>query len=144
MRRPRGRAGSPPQSLKENTANMRIVSALLLLLLLGCAASGATPGAAAPKIYVGNFKDNTVSVIDSGARKVVATIPVAAGPHGMGVSPDAKSVYVSSDGASTVSVIDAASDRVVKEVEVGKAPHGLAVTPDGRQVVVAVYGADRL
>ena len=64
--------------------NLRIVSPLLLLLLLGCAGSGATPGAAAPKIYVGNFKDNTVSVIDSGSRKVVATIPVAAGPHGMG------------------------------------------------------------
>jgi YVTN family beta-propeller protein len=124
--------------------NLRIVSPLLLLLLLGCAGSGATPGAAAPKIYVGNFKDNTVSVIDSGSRKVVATIPVAAGPHGMGVSPDGKSIYVSGDGASTVSVIDAASDRVVKEIEVGKAPHGLAVTSDGRQVVVAVYGEDKV
>ena len=31
-----------------------------------------------PKAYVGNFKDNTVSVIDTEAGKVVATVPVAA------------------------------------------------------------------
>ena len=34
-------------------------------------------GAAGPKAYVGNFKDNTVSVIDTSSGAVVATVPVA-------------------------------------------------------------------
>ena len=33
---------------------------------------------AAPKAYVGNFKDNTVSVIDTATRTVVATVPIGA------------------------------------------------------------------
>jgi len=100
--------------------------------------------AAGPKVYVGNFKDNTVSVIDTGTAAVVATVPVAAGPHGMGITPDGRAVYVSGDAASTVSVIDTATDRVTREIEVGKAPHGLALTPDGKLAVVTVYGGDAL
>src|SRR5215472_15335828 len=84
------------------------------------------------KAYVGNFADNTVSVIDTADGKVVATVPVAAGPHGMAISPDGRTVYVSGDGSSTLSVIDTASDRVVKTIEVGKTPNGLALTSDGK------------
>lgn len=99
---------------------------------------------AAPKAYVGNFKDNTVSVIDTATSAVVATVPVAAGPHGMGATPDGRTVYVSGDGSSMVSVIDAATDKVTQTIEVGKSPHGVALTPDGRLLVVAVYGEDRI
>jgi YVTN family beta-propeller protein len=103
-----------------------------------------TSTSAAAKAYVGNFKDNTVSVIDTAAGKVVATVPVAAGPHGMVVSPDGKMVYVSGDGGSTVNVIDTASGRVADTIEVGKTPHGLAMKSDGRLLLVAVYGEDRI
>jgi YVTN family beta-propeller protein len=124
-------------------------SRYLLRRILGAAAilsaSVATAAfAAGPKAYVGNFKDNTVSVIDTDAGKVVATVPVAAGPHGMAVSPDGRNVYVSGDLASTVSVIDTASDRVAQTIEVGKAPHGLAMKSDGKLLLVAVYGDDRV
>ena len=100
--------------------------------------------AGGPKAYIGNFKDNTVSVIDTDAGAVVATVPVSAGPHGMAVSPDGRNVYVSGDLASTVSVIDTASDRIVHTIEVGKAPHGLAMKADGKLLLVAVYGDDRV
>src|SRR4029434_9696255 len=96
------------------------------------------------KAYVSNFKDNTVSVINTDAGKVVATVPVAAGPHGMAVSPDGRNVYVSGDLASTVSVIDTTSDRVAHTIEVGKAPHGVAMKSDGKLLLVAVYGDDRV
>ena len=117
----------------------------LVPLLLGTLALCAgTAAAADPKAYVGNFKDNTVSVIDARSGAVVATVPVAAGPHGMAVSPDGKTVYVSGDGSSEVSVIDTASDHVTKTIAVGKSPHGLALTPDGRTLLVGVYGEDRV
>jgi YVTN family beta-propeller protein len=116
-----------------------IAAALISLLLPD--APRAQPAAAAPKVYVGLFKDNAVAVVDPAAGRVVATIPVPAGPHGLVVTPDGRKVYVSSDGASTVSVIDTATDRVVGSVEVGPNPHGLAVSRDGRRVLVSAFGA---
>ena len=100
--------------------------------------------AAGPKAYVGNFKDNTMSVIDADAGAVVATVPVSTGPHGMAITQDGRTVYVSGDGSSSVDVIDTAADKVVKAINVGKAPNGIALTPDDRLLVVTVYGEDRI
>src|SRR5262245_59855004 len=109
------------------------------------ALSLAMPAAAAgPKAYVGNFKDNTVSVIDTAAARVVATVPVSAGPDGIAVTRDDAQVFVSGSSASSLSVIDTASDKVVATVEVGKGPQGVALTPDGRWLLVAVNGDDRV
>ena len=85
------------------------------------------------KAYVGLFKDNAVAVVDTGTNRVLRSIPIPAGPHGLVVTPDGRKVYVSSDGASTVSVIDTATDRVVGSIEVGPTPHGLAISPDGSE-----------
>ena len=100
--------------------------------------------AAGPKAYVGNFKDNTISVIDLELKRVAATIAIPPGPHGMVITPDNRWVYVASDGASTVSVIDTATDKLVENIEVGKNPHGVAVTRDGKYVLVGVYDTDSI
>ncbi|MEO8755164.1 MAG: plastocyanin/azurin family copper-binding protein [Casimicrobiaceae bacterium] len=100
--------------------------------------------AAGPKAYVGNFSDNTVSVIDTATGSVVATVPVSAGPHGIAITPDGRIAYVSGDGASTVTAIDTATDKVAQTIEVGKSPHGLALTPDGGTLLVGVYGDDKV
>ena len=94
------------------------------------------------KAYVGNFKDNTVSVIDLELNRVAATIPVPPGPHGMVITPDNRWLYVANDGTSTISVIDTSTDKLVKNIEVGKNPHGVAVTRDGKYVLVGVYDTD--
>src|SRR5690242_6909903 len=93
----------------------------LMIALAGCFALGAAAhaDAAGPKAYVGNFKDNSVSVVDTAAGSVVATVPVSAGPHGMAITSNGATVYVSGDGASSVDVIDTASDKVVKTIDVG-------------------------
>jgi YVTN family beta-propeller protein len=116
--------------------------ALAVGLCFGASAGSAR--AAAAKAYVANFKDNSVSVIDTGAGKVVATVPVSAGPHGMAITKDGRTVYVSGDATSSVDVIDTATDKVVKTIDVGKAPNGVALTPDNRLLLVAVYGEDRI
>ncbi len=114
---------------------------LLAVLSIALASGIATAGS---KAYVGNFKDNTVSVIDTAAGTVVATVAVAAGPHGMAVTSDGRLVYVSGDGSSTLSVVDTTTNRIARTIEVGKAPHGVALAPDGRLLLVAVYGEDRI
>jgi YVTN family beta-propeller protein len=96
------------------------------------------------KAYVSNFKDNTVSVIDTDAGKIVATVPVAAGPHGMAITQDGRTVYISGDGSSSLDVIDTATDKVVKTINVGKAPNGIALTPDNKLLLVTVYGENRV
>lgn len=110
-----------------------------------------TPSTATPaipqgmvKAYAGIFKDNTVAVIDTGTNRVLRTIPIPAGPHGLVMTPNGEYVYASSDGDTKVSVIDTASDTMEKTIEVGKAPHGLAITPDGKLVLVAVFGTDQV
>ena len=115
-----------------------VAAALLSSALAGAAA------AADAKAYVGNFKDDTVSVIDTGRAVVTGVIPVAAGPHGMVLGADGRTLYVGGDGSSQVSVIDTASDRVVRTLEVGRNPHGLNLSRDGRRLLVAVYGEDRM
>jgi len=105
-------------------------------------AAASSPSVAA-KLYVGLLKDNAVAVLDSETHRVVKTIPVPPGPHGLVAAAKSHKVYVSSDGASTVSVIDTVTDRVVNSIEVGPTPHGLAIWPDGSKVLVSVWGANQ-
>jgi YVTN family beta-propeller protein len=122
----------------------RVLWVLVLALMGGWALGTDSPSAAgAPKAYVGLFKDDAVAVLDTAQNKVVGTIAVSKGPHGLVVTPDGRKVYVSSDGASTVSVIDSATDRVVASIEVGANPHGLAVSGDGTRVLVSGWGSNR-
>jgi YVTN family beta-propeller protein len=119
----------------------RATAALALVVLMG---SGVPDGAAAaPKAYVGVFRDDVVAVIDTASQRVVRTIPVPKGPHGLVVTPDGRKGYVSSDGASVVSVIDTASDSVVSTIDVGPNPHGLAMAADGKLVLVSAWGANQ-
>ena len=123
----------------------RKISSMLGLAVAGSMlAMAASSAQAGPKAYVGNFTDNTVSVIDTSTGSAIATIPVAAGPHGMAISQDGSTVYVAGDGSSSLNVIDTATDRVTKTVDVGKKPNGITLTPDGKLLLVTLYGEDRI
>jgi len=123
----------------------RVAMILSVVVLLGgwAVGMGSVSAAGAPKAYVGLFKDDAVAVLDTAQNKVLGTIAVPKGPHGLVVTPDGRKVYVSSDGASTVSVIDTATDRVVASIDVGANPHGLAVSGDGSRVLVSGWGSNR-
>jgi len=117
-----------------------------VLLLAGCSSSmsdGTNTNPAGPKAYVGLFGDNAVAVVDTNNSKVLTTIPVPTGPHGLVITPDGAKVYVSSDGATTVSVISTSSDTVVKSIEVGMTPHGLSISADGKKVLLSDFGGDQ-
>jgi YVTN family beta-propeller protein len=121
------------------------LGALALSLLVSLAPfSPAAAQTAAPKAYIGLFKDNAVAVLDTRTNKVMKTIPIPTGPHGMVVTPDGRWVYASSDGDSVVSIIDTTTDQVASKIDVGATPHGLAITPDGSRVLVAGFGTDQV
>src|SRR5215831_9305340 len=127
------------QRLLHSTPALRTLMLLAIVMPLPWLAEAA----AAPKAYVGLFKDNAIAVLDTGSKRVQGTIPVPQGPHGIVITPDGRKVYVSSDGASTVSVIDTQTDKVVKSIEVGANPHGLAISSDGREVLVGAFGTNQ-
>src|SRR2546425_7146403 len=75
----------------------------LVLLAITMPLAWLTEATAAPKAYVGLFKDNAIAVLDTGTNRLPGTIPVPQGPHGMVMTPDGPKAYACSDGASTVS-----------------------------------------
>ncbi|HEX8968231.1 MAG TPA: cupredoxin domain-containing protein [Chloroflexota bacterium] len=118
------------------------LTASVLLALPASVAAQPAPVPGAPKAYIGLFKDNAVAVLDTASNKLMKTIPIPTGPHGLVVTPDGRWVFASSDGDSVVSVIDTVTDSVADAIQVGATPHGLAITPDGSRVLVAGFGTD--
>lgn len=92
-------------------------------------------------LYVGNFGEDTVSVVDL-ARREVGRIKVGQAPTRLAATPDGRSLYAGNAGDGTVSVIDAASRSVRETLAVGGSPIGLAVSPDGSRLFVADNAAN--
>src|SRR5262249_13847135 len=88
------------------------------------------------KVFVTNMVSGTVTVIDTGRRKL-DTIRVGAEPFGCALTPDGKKLYVANQSSGTVSVIDTEWNSVIKTIpNVGPKPHGIAITADGKKVYV--------
>jgi YVTN family beta-propeller protein len=106
----------------------------------------------AGKIYVANWSDDTVSVIDGGTNTVIKTIPVGtgpvAGPGGVGVNTATGKVYVANDQdtpARSVSVIDSSSDTVIKTFGIATSsssltePFFVGVNPNANKIYVSQF-----
>jgi PQQ-dependent catabolism-associated beta-propeller protein len=96
-------------------------------------------------VFITNERAGTISVIDAGTNRVVATVPVGTRVRGMVVSPDQKRLYVAVSHfkgkpnrvPDQVAVIDTATLKIVKHIPAGTDPEGIAITPDGRKVAVS-------
>src|SRR5439155_1162397 len=76
-------------------------------------------------------QSGSVSVIDTAAYKVVATISVGQYPAGVAVTPDGAFSYVTNFNSNTVSVINTVTNTVTATVGVGTEPLFVAITPNG-------------
>jgi YVTN family beta-propeller protein len=128
------------KSILFNTVTFLVVFSLLIFIQVFTINNAFADG---PKIYVGNSRDNTVSVIDSSTNEVHKTISVPNNPEGMVISLNDRVVYVGSTSTSTVSLIDTRSDAVNFAIEVGGNSQGLAISPDGSEVLVAIPDNDQ-
>jgi YVTN family beta-propeller protein/parallel beta-helix repeat protein len=81
--------------------------------------------------YVTNQLSNNVSVIDTSANTVVATVAVGSLPRGVAITPNGAFAYVTNRTSNNVSVIDTSANTVVATVAVGSNPFGVAITPNG-------------
>ena len=90
------------------------------------------------RAYVSNAEDNAVAAVDVARGRVVGSIPTAASPHGLRMSPDGREIYVAGTKGNAVSVIDVATSRELTRIPVGKAPVQVGFTPDGTRVYVSL------
>lgn len=80
-------------------------------------------------IYVTNYGDDTVSVINLSGFEVTDTITVGDGPYGISISPSGAFVYVVNQLDGTVSIIDTDYNSddfntVIATIDVGNSPTG--------------------
>ena len=144
----------------------RLAGLPLLLLAAACAkeagredaAAGAAATSAGYLAYVTNEDSNELTIIDTGADTVIATIPVGTRPRGVKVTPDGKTVFVALSGSPKcpptmpdeeceklkvdkskdgIAVIDAATRAVTKVIPGGSDPEAFDISADGKLLYVS-------
>ena len=96
-----------------------------------------TSDSAKGEVFVANFFDNTVSVIDDTTNTVTATIPVGSSPRGIAYDSGKSEIFVSNSADNTVSVINDTTNTVTATIPVGSAPLGIAYDSGKGEVFVA-------
>ncbi|HWD87509.1 MAG TPA: FG-GAP-like repeat-containing protein [Mucilaginibacter sp.] len=86
--------------------------------------------------YIPNTGDNTVSVINVGTSKVIATIKVGTNPSSLAVSPYGDKVYVLCSFSSKVDVISTATNTIIASIPVGQFATQVTLSPDGNWLYV--------
>jgi len=142
----------------------RLAGAALFLVLQACAKEArheAAAGRAAEPAYlayVTNEDSNELTIIDTGADTVVATLAVGTRPRGVKVSSDGKTVFVALSGSPKcppsmpdeecarlkvdkskdgIAVIDAVSRTVTKVLPGGSDPEAFDISADGKLLYVS-------
>ncbi len=77
------------------------------------------------KLYVTNYQNDNLSVIDCKEKKVIKTIDIGKNPTGITLWKEKKRLYVANGGSNTISIIDIITDQPVKEIPAGKFPYDL-------------------
>ena len=110
----------------------------------------------APRIYVTDEVSGDLTVIDSGTRKVLATVPLGKRPRGIHASPDQKTLYVALSGspfappgvdestlpppdksADGIGVFDVAQNKLLRIIPGGSDPENFDLSKDGKQLFIS-------
>jgi YVTN family beta-propeller protein len=109
-------------------------------LQVGTQPTGVAANPTRNEVYVVNTGtpsgNGSVSVIDTSANRVVATIPVHKQPYFIDVDAAGHRAYVANSGSNTVSVLDLDQRREIGVVGTGEQPGLARISPDMRSLVV--------
>jgi len=92
--------------------------------------------------YTANVGPGTVSVLDLGARKTLAIIPVATHVQRISVTPDGRWIFTSDTNKPRIAVIDANTRKVDRWIVLPGAGYGTASTADGKWLLAAMPDAN--
>jgi YVTN family beta-propeller protein len=97
------------------------------------------------ELWVGNSGDGTVSIIDTGTKKVKQTVNVGTKrSNRLKFTPDGTKVLISDMGSGELVVMDAALRKEVKRLHLGNSAEGILILPDGSRAFVAVSGENKV
>jgi len=95
-------------------------------------------------LYVSNWGDGTVSVVDLNNEQLVKNIKVGKNPEGVVLSQDGRYLYVANSDTDDISVIDTIKNEVVSTIKLnndgipyGTSPTTMDISKDGRYIFVA-------
>jgi YVTN family beta-propeller protein len=88
-------------------------------------------------LYVSNFRNDQLMVIDWPSGRVRGQVATGSDPKTIAVSPDGRTVYVANYGGAGVSVVDAQTLVELRRLPTGHQPRGIAVARDGRLFVAS-------
>lgn len=94
-------------------------------------------------MYIANYGDGTVSVVNVVTNSVINTINLGLNnshPYGMVFRPDGSLAYVTDHQTNSISVINVATNTVINNITVSPSttdPQGIGITPDGTLLYVA-------
>lgn len=102
-------------------------------------------------LYVSNFRENVVEVIDfASCASATAAAPCSPAPRAtvstgslpkfMTLSPDGRTLYVANWGDRSVSVVDVATLSETRRLPTLRHPRGMVVRPDGTLLAAAFHG----
>ena len=109
--------------------------ATLAIALFGLGLATALP-AHAYIAYTSNERDNTMSVIDVDAGRVIKTVPTGQRPRGILVTPDGKYVLVADGDDDEIQMFDTKTFDVVRTIPTPD-PELFALRPSGNPLYVS-------
>jgi len=103
-------------------------------------------------VYVSNWGEKSVSIIDLVSKEEKKRISVGKNPEGMVLSPDGKILYVANSDTDDISIIDTEKEEVTKKISVnfvsdspfGATPTSLDITEDGKYLFVSSAGTNSI
>lgn len=96
------------------------------------------------ELWVTGEASNSVMIVNTATRTVVAEIAVSGQPTGIAFSPDGGRAYVSNRLDDSICIVDAEQREVITTVPVGDEPHGLLTDPSGKTLYVLNTMADNI
>ncbi|HWE84728.1 MAG TPA: cytochrome D1 domain-containing protein [Terracidiphilus sp.] len=94
--------------------------------------------------YTANVGPGTVSVLDIGARKTLAVIPISGNTQRIAITPDDKWVFTADQKSPRLAAIDTATDKVAHWIALDAIAYGTAPTLDGRYLLATMPSVGKI
>lgn len=90
------------------------------------------------EVWISNFQNNTIAIVDVATDHIVQTFPAAGdGPARIKFTRDGRYAWVTNSRSNELIGFDVAHRRVVHRIPTGKFSKGLLILPDGNHALVA-------
>jgi len=97
------------------------------------------------EIWTAASDDGVISIIDTGARKVIASIDAkAVGANRLKFTPDGKHVFISSLRSGDLFIYDATTRKELKRLNMGHGAAGILMDTEGNRAFVASTGGNSI